>query len=142
MYIRNTFKNLKTSGTIQSPVLLLFIIIISIIACDILVEALIKVFPSMVVWGRLLLDSILLSVILFPILYFFAFRPLTLIISELQIEKEKVRKSEEKFSKASRTSPDLINISRLSDGMIVSVNEAFTKILGYTEAEAVGKTSI
>ena len=96
----------------------------------------------MVVWGRLLLDSILLSVILFPILYFFAFRPLTLIISELQIEKEKVRKSEEKFSKASRTSPDLINISRLSDGMIVSVNEAFTKILGYTEVEAVGKTSI
>lgn len=96
----------------------------------------------MVVWGRLLLDSILLSVILFPILYFFAFRPLTLIISELQIEKEKVRKSEEKFSKASMTSPDVINISRLSDGMIVSVNEAFTKIMGYTEAEAVGKTSI
>jgi len=142
MDIRNTFKNIKTSDTIQSPVLLLFVIIISIIVSDILVEALIKVFPSMVVWGRLLLDSILLSVLLFPILYFFAFRPLTLIISELQIEKEKVRKSEEKFSKASRTSPDLINISRLSDGMIISVNEAFTKILGFTEAEAVGKTSI
>ena len=40
------------------------------------------------------------------------------------------------------TNPDLININRLSDGMYISVNEGFTRILGYTEEDAIGRTSI
>ncbi len=142
MDIKNTLKNIISRGNIKSPTLLLFVIIFSIIVSDILVEVLIKILPSIVAWGGLLPDSILLSVILFPVLYFFAFRPLALNISELQLEEEKVRKSEEKFNKASMSSPDLINISRLSDGMMVSINQAFTKILGYSEEEAIGKTSL
>ena len=54
---------------------------------------------------------------------------------------EGIRKSEEKFRKASMTSPDLINISRLSDGMMISINEAFTRTIGYSEEETIGKTS-
>jgi len=50
-------------------------------------------------------------------------------------------KSEEKFRKAFETSPDSININRLSDGMYVSINEGFTNIMGYTEEEVLGKTS-
>lgn len=56
--------------------------------------------------------------------------------------EEALKKSEEKFRKASMTSPDLINISRLSDGMMISINEAFTRTIGYTEEEAIGKTSL
>jgi PAS domain S-box-containing protein len=56
--------------------------------------------------------------------------------------EEALKKSEEKFRKASMTSPDSINISRLSDGTFISVNEAFTKTLGYSEKEAIGKTSL
>ena len=63
-------------------------------------------------------------------------------ISELKREEEKIRKSEEKFRIAYMTNPDLININRLSDGMYISVNDGFTRILGYTEKEAIGKTSI
>jgi PAS domain S-box-containing protein len=63
-------------------------------------------------------------------------------ISLLKLASEKVIKSEEKFRKAYMTSPDSININRLSDGMYVSINEGFTKIMGYTEAEVVGKTSL
>jgi PAS domain S-box-containing protein len=63
-------------------------------------------------------------------------------ISTLRMAWEKVSKSEEKFRKAYMTSPDSININRLSDGMYVSINEGFTKIMGYTEAEVVGKTSL
>ena len=62
-------------------------------------------------------------------------------IFELRKVIEGIRKSEEKFRKASMTSPDSINISRLSDGMMISINEAFTKILGYSEEETIGKTS-
>ena len=57
-------------------------------------------------------------------------------------EINKLRLSEEKFRKTYMTSPDSININRLSDGMYVSVNEGFTRIMGYTEEDAVGKTSL
>ncbi len=63
-------------------------------------------------------------------------------ISELREVKEDIIKSEEKFRIAYMTSPDAININRLSDGMYVSVNEGFTRILGYTEKDTLGKTSV
>ena len=63
-------------------------------------------------------------------------------ISELREVKEDIITSEEKFRIAYMTSPDAININRLSDGMYVSVNEGFTRILGYTEKDTIGKTSV
>jgi len=53
-----------------------------------------------------------------------------------------LKQAEEKFRKAFMTSPDSVNINRLSDGMFISVNEGFTKILGYSEEETIGKTSL
>jgi PAS domain S-box-containing protein len=53
-----------------------------------------------------------------------------------------VSKNEEIFRKAYLTSPDSININRLSDGMYVSVNEGFTRILGFAEKDVIGKTSM
>ena len=50
--------------------------------------------------------------------------------------------SEEKFRKAFYTSPDSVNINRLEDGMYVSINPGFTTIMGYTEEDIIGKTSI
>ncbi len=63
-------------------------------------------------------------------------------MSLIKTLEDKVRKSEEKCQTAFMTSPDSVNINRLSDGMYISVNEGFTKILGYSEEEAVGKTSL
>jgi PAS domain S-box-containing protein len=56
--------------------------------------------------------------------------------------EKQIVKSEEKFRKAFLTSPDSVNINRLSDGLYVSINEGFTKILGYTEEEIIGKSSL
>ncbi len=50
--------------------------------------------------------------------------------------------SEEKFRLAFQTSPDSINLNRLSDGMYLDVNEGFTKLTGYTRSEVIGRTSI
>jgi len=55
--------------------------------------------------------------------------------------KKSLIKSEELFRKAFVTSPDSININRLSDGLYVSINSGFTSITGYTEEETIGKTS-
>ena len=63
-------------------------------------------------------------------------------IFQLRLTEEQVSKSEEKFRKAFITSPDSININRLSDGMYISVNDGFIELLGYSEEEVVGKTSI
>ena len=50
--------------------------------------------------------------------------------------------SEEKFRKAFNTSPDAVNFNRLEDGMYSSINPGFTRILGYTEEDVIGKTSL
>lgn len=53
-----------------------------------------------------------------------------------------LRKSEEKFEKIFRFSPDWIAILRLSDGTYVDVNDAFVKMTGYAREEVIGKTSL
>ncbi|MDD2808488.1 EAL domain-containing protein [Rhodoferax sp.] len=49
--------------------------------------------------------------------------------------------SEERYRTAFVTSPDSININRLSDGMYLDVNQGFERITGWAHAEVVGKTS-
>jgi PAS domain S-box-containing protein len=52
-----------------------------------------------------------------------------------------LRNSEERFKKAFITSPDSININRMEDGMYVSINNGFTRTMGYEEKDVLGKTS-
>ena len=52
-----------------------------------------------------------------------------------------LRNSEEKFKKAFLTSPDSITINRLDDGVYVSSNIGFTRIMGYLQDEVAGKTT-
>jgi PAS domain S-box-containing protein len=63
-------------------------------------------------------------------------------IAKLKTREEELEKSEEKFRKAFTTSPDSININRLEDGMFISINKGFTKLTGYTEEDAIAKTSL
>ena len=63
-------------------------------------------------------------------------------ITERKIDEETLRISEEKFSKTFHLNPDAILITRLVDGMIVTVNEGFKQIFGATEEEVIGKTAL
>ena len=54
---------------------------------------------------------------------------------------EELQYSNEKFAKAYYTSPDSVNINRLSDGLYIEVNQGFEKMSGYSRDEALGKTS-
>ncbi len=62
-------------------------------------------------------------------------------VTDKKIAEEALRQSEEKFSKAFLTSPDSININRMTDGMYLEVNEGFCKLTGYNYEEVIGKTS-
>ncbi|MHB9029000.1 MAG: PAS domain S-box protein [Candidatus Latescibacterota bacterium] len=63
-------------------------------------------------------------------------------ITERKHAEEALRVSEEKYSKAFLSSPSIIFLSDLETGRFLEVNESFSKILGYSPDEAVGKTSL
>jgi len=61
-------------------------------------------------------------------------------ITERKQAEDALRNSEERFSKAFQESPSIITISKINDGILLEVNDAFEKIIGYAREEALGKT--
>ena len=59
-------------------------------------------------------------------------------ITEQRLTEDALRKSEERFSKALRTSPMAIAISTYPDGRYVDVNDYFVRTLGYERDELWG----
>jgi PAS domain S-box-containing protein len=60
----------------------------------------------------------------------------------LEESTENMRESEERFRTAFLTSPDSVTLNRLQDGTYVAVNEGFTRALGWSEAEVLGRSSL
>ena len=60
----------------------------------------------------------------------------------LQRSLERNRDSEILYRTAFVTSPDAVNINRLSDGLFLEVNDGFVKMLGWTRDEIQGRTSL
>ena len=59
------------------------------------------------------------------------------------IERTKELKiSEEKFSKAFHSSPNLMAITRMEDGYFIDANDTYIQTLGYSREELIGVTSI
>ena len=65
-------------------------------------------------------------------------------VSQEQIrqQQESLRQNEHKFSQIFEKSAYGAALSRLSDGAMIDVNEAWCKISGYTRDEMIGKTSL
>ncbi|HSE22091.1 MAG TPA: PAS domain S-box protein [Pyrinomonadaceae bacterium] len=63
-------------------------------------------------------------------------------ITERKRAEELVRKSEEKFAKAFRSSPIGVSVTRMSDGMYVEANDTLATSFGYSREELFGKTTI
>ncbi|MFT3752651.1 MAG: PAS domain S-box protein [Paludibacter sp.] len=63
-------------------------------------------------------------------------------ITDRKQAENALKQSEDKFKKVFLTSPNCLTINRLGDGMYVALNPGFTDIIGYTENEMLGKTSV
>jgi len=63
-------------------------------------------------------------------------------ITDRRRVEDALTRSEEKFRKIFYTSPDAVSVSRLEDGMFVSINPGFTRLTGYTEDDIIGVTSL
>jgi two-component system cell cycle sensor histidine kinase/response regulator CckA len=56
--------------------------------------------------------------------------------------EEAIRRSEEKFSLVFKASPDMAAITRIENGEILDINDAFVEMTGYTREEALGHSTI
>lgn len=56
--------------------------------------------------------------------------------------EESLRESEVRFSRAFYANPACMTISRFADGRFVSVNDAFTRMVGYSRSEVIGQTAL
>jgi PAS domain S-box-containing protein len=81
-----------------------------------------------------------LSVQLFLISVAIPLLVLAAVMEERKATFRRLRKSEERFATAFRSSPDAIVISRRSDGKIIEVNERWQTMFGYTRDEVLGRT--
>ena len=63
-------------------------------------------------------------------------------VSERKRVEAALRLSEDKFSRAFKLSPDSININRLSDGTYIAINQGFTRTMGWTEEDVIGRSSL
>ena len=63
-------------------------------------------------------------------------------ITERKRMEEDLRLSEECLSKAFEASPVSMTITALEDGRFIKANTAFCKIIGYSQEEAIGRTSL
>ena len=66
----------------------------------------------------------------------------TIDITDGKLAAEKLRQSEEKFSKAFQTSPYAITITYAEDGTFIDVNDAFTAMTEFTREEAITGSSV
>ncbi len=55
---------------------------------------------------------------------------------------DELRVSEERYRTVFQTSPDIVTISRLSDGAYIEVNKAFYDASGFESKEVIGRTSL
>ena len=62
-------------------------------------------------------------------------------ITQLEAANRSLLESEERYRTAFRTSPDAVNINRLTDGLYLDINQGFTRLTGWTREEVLGKTS-
>ncbi|MGA2974820.1 MAG: PAS domain S-box protein [Spirochaetia bacterium] len=63
-------------------------------------------------------------------------------ITERKRAEAAQRKSEDKFSKAFRASPDVLVISRRDNGLIIETNDSWERLFGYSREEAIGSHSL
>ncbi|MDX1377417.1 MAG: PAS domain S-box protein [Anaerolineales bacterium] len=63
-------------------------------------------------------------------------------ITERKLAEEKLRISEQKFSKTFYASPDSVTLSEMESGRLVEVNDGFQKVFGYSREEAIGRTTL
>lgn len=60
-------------------------------------------------------------------------------VSSRKMAEESIKLSEERFSKAFRSSPVALSISRIGNGVFIDANQSFLNLFGYKREELIGR---
>jgi PAS domain S-box-containing protein len=63
-------------------------------------------------------------------------------VTERKQAETALQESEERFRTAFQTGPNAITLTNLEDGLYIDVNEGFTKMLGYSRDEVIGRSAV
>src|SRR3990170_8409814 len=119
----------------QSTFYLLVIITIAIFAAETVVMFLLSVFPPLSITAEMLVDSFILVVLVFPLLYFFLFNPLVLHITERESAHEALLASEAKYRNLTEGLSEVIYSAKPNTMSPTYVNKAVENVYGYTVDE-------
>jgi len=117
----------------QSVTWLLIVLTGSVFFIELLVMFFLDMLPPMPKVATFLLDSVLLSTLIFPIFYFLVFRPLLQNITELRQAENDLRIASVAFESKD---PILITDAHAN---ILRANKKFLYFSGYSSAEIIGK---
>ena len=134
-------KNIRMpSGMFIRPIELLIIITASIFASAALVDFILSNFTSLSVQTFALLDAALLTVILFPMIYYLAFEPLKLYIDELKRSEETLKGNEEKYRSLVETTDNSIYLVDRKCEYLFMNEKHRSRLLMLFDTEYAGRT--
>lgn len=150
---KNNFKKESLINSISiaiSPIKFLrsFIFIIVIFSTVIFISEILIMFlirwygNSLSYFGNTLIDSTLLIIISFPMLYFIVFYPLQKQLKNRNEILSKLKISELNFNKSILTIPDALSITEIESGELLEVNNEMAKLLGYSKEELIGRNTL
>src|SRR4030065_90135 len=122
----------------HSPSRLLVIIFVSVFLTEAFIMFLLSILPPLPTWMWAMLDATLLITLLSPVLYFFAFRPLILQISERKQAEEKTKLAYVELNQIFNTAADGMRLID-KDFTVLRVNETFSTLSGVSRDEATGE---
>ncbi len=121
------------------PIELLVIITASIFGSAALIDLFLSIFPSLSEQAFILLDAALMTIILFPLIYYLAFEPLKSYIEELQRSEEAVQASEERYRSLVETTDDSVYLVNRKCEYLFMNTKHRARLLILFDAEYVGK---
>ena len=131
--------DIKQAGTKKkaTPTYLLLVVAISLFTSEVLLMFLLNYLPQMGMVKTVILDASLLVVLLFPVLYYFLFKPMNSYIDEREKAEVELKRSDEKVRAIIATIGEGV-ISMGSDFRVSYVNQELCGIFGYRAEELEG----
>jgi PAS domain S-box-containing protein len=131
-------KDSISSPHLVDPLTLLIVIIASIFASGALVHLILSIFPPLSIESFALLDAAILTIILFPVVYFLVFRPFRTYIAELKRSEEALQVSEARYRSLVESTDDSIYLVSRKCGYLF-MNAKHRSRLGFFGEEYMGK---
>jgi PAS domain S-box-containing protein len=112
------------------------VIVFFLLGSEAVVYILLEILPEVQHTTVVVVNAAVLSLILVPSIYFFAFRPITALLKQ----QRRIQGQMKMFEQTIRSINGVVNIADLND-KIMFVNPAFCKMYGYSEQELIGQHS-